>query len=158
MKKPKAENATERGELPQLVHHIFLLPFLRIKKRKNGREESKRRALAFHDFTLLENQNFLSLRAKCKDLVDVTFHFDLRKDLRDFSIGTDDESGPLNPHEFAAIKGLFFPDAVSLAKFAFSVGEERKWQRVFRLELLMAGNRILAYAEHYHVFALQSRK
>lgn len=73
----------------------------------------------------------------------MTLGFYLRKDLRDLSVMSDDESGPLDTHHFLAVHVLLFVDAVGLSRLLVYVAKKREGQivLVFKFRLGLGGIR-----------------
>lgn len=75
------------------------------------------------------------------------FRFHIVENVLDLGIRPDHEGGARNAHHFAAVHVFLFHYAELVGDFLIGVGEEREWQAVIILKLLLSGGRVARNAE-----------
>lgn len=77
----------------------------------------------------------------------MAFGLDPRKNVLDFAIGTNDESGADDAHHFFAVHIFFLKNAECVGDFFIGVSEEREREVKFILKFLLRFGRVGGEAE-----------
>src|SRR5580692_4334335 len=89
----------------------------------------------------------IELFKRREDFVGMAINLDLRKDLFDHTIASDNERGALDAHELASVKRLLLVHSVGFGHGVARVAQQREVERLFRDKLLVRGGGIGADAD-----------